>query len=253
MKSNLLLETYLKRLKLPTMAANYSQLCQEAAAGNVTHEEFLCMLTELEVKVRDENAQRARLRHACFPSMKTLDGFDFKAASGLNKQLVLELAKGGYLSAAENVVLVGSVGTGKTHIAIALGVEACRAGKRAKFYTVAALINELIEAQEHRRLLRLQQNLAKVDLLILDELGMVPYDKDGANMLFQVIASRNELRSTVITTNLEFKDWTQVFGSQQLTTAVLDRLTHRCHILEMNGESYRFKESMRKKKSKDVA
>lgn len=251
--TNLLLETHLKRLKLPTMAANYMKLAQEAAADKVGYEEFLTLLAELEVKVRDENAQRARLRQASFPSLKTFDAFDFKAAAGVNKQQVLDLAKGNYLTSSENVVLVGSVGTGKTHLAIAMGVEACRNGKRTKFYTVAALINELIEAQEHRRLLRLQQYLAKVDLLVLDELGMVPYDKDGANMLFQVIASRNELRSTIITTNLEFKDWTQVFGSQQLTTAVLDRLTHRCHILEMNGDSYRFKESMRKKKTKDVA
>ena len=253
MTNNLLLETYLRRLKLPTMVAHYSQTAQEAAASNATHQDFLCLLAELEVKVRDENAQRARLKQASFPALKTFDVFDFKAVPSLNKQHVLELAKGNYLNAAENIVLVGSVGTGKTHLGIAFGVQACHDGKRTKFYTVAALINELIEAQEHRRLLRLQQHLARLDLLILDELGMVPYDKDGANMLFQVIASRNELKPTIITTNLEFKDWTQVFGSQQLTTAVLDRLTHRCHILEINGESYRFKESMRKKKSKDAA
>lgn len=251
MTVNVLLESYLRRLKLPTMGKNYAQLAMEAARSNVVHEEYLTMLAEMEVKVRDENAQKTRLRQACFPSLKAIDTFDFKEAPGVNKPLVLELLKGNYMDAAENVVLMGGVGVGKTHLAIALGVEACRTGRRAKFYSVAALINELIEAQEHRRLARLQQQLTKLDLLILDELGMVPYDKDGANMLFQIIASRNELKSTIVTTNLEFKDWTQVFGSQQLTTAVLDRLTHRCHILEMNGESFRFKQSLRKKKSKN--
>lgn len=253
MTNNVLLDDYLRRLKLPTMAAQYAALCNEATKNKVSHEEFLCSLAELEIRAREDNAQKRRLRTANFPAMKTLDTFDFAAAPWLNKSLVLELHKGSFLNTGDNVILLGSIGTGKTHLATAIGVEACRLGKRVRFCSVAGLINELIEAQEHKRLSRLQQSLARLGLLILDELGMVPYDRDGANMLFQVISARHELKPTMITTNLEFKDWTQVFGSQQLTTAVLDRLTHRCHIVEMNGESYRFKESLRKRKPKDVA
>ena len=253
MAKNQLLDEYLKKLKLPTVAGQYERMTQEAIKNKIGHEEYLCSLTELEVRYREEKSQKARLRNASFPAMKTLDSFDFAAAQYLNKALILELYKGNYLNTGENIVFMGSIGTGKTHLATSFGIEACRTGKRVKFCSIAGLINELIEAQEHKRLSRLQQHLVRIDLLILDELGMVPYDRDGANMLFQVISARHEFKPTIVTTNLEFKDWTQVFGSQQLTTAVLDRLTHRCHIVEMNGESYRFRDSLRKRKSKDVA
>ncbi len=237
-------------LKLPTMARNFAHYAIEAARSNKSHEEYLEELVEHEVRVREENARKNRLRLASFPNVKSLETYDFSAIPTLNKQLVLQLFEGGYLGDKENIIFLGGIGTGKTHLAIALGTQACQMGKKVKFCTVGGLINELLEAQREHKLSRIQQILSKTDLLVLDELGMVPFDKDGANLLFQVLAARYERSSTIITTNLEFKDWTQVFGSQQLTAAVLDRLTHRCHILEMNGDSYRFKESMRRKKGK---
>lgn len=149
--------------------------------------------------------------------------------------------------------MLGSIGTGKTHLAISLGAKARQLGKRVRFYTVASLATELLEAHDDRKLPKLKTSLSKIDLLILDELGMVPFHKDAGNLLFQVINDRHERRSTLITTNLPFAEWTQLFGTQKLTAALLDRLTHRAHILEMNGESYRFKESLGRRKKKGAA
>ena len=253
MTQNTLLDSYLKRLRLSTIAKSYDRLAQEAAANKVGHVEFLGGLLELEIVARDQNALRQRLRLAGFPTMKTLDAFDFSALPSLNKSLILDLDRGGYLGEAFNVILLGSIGTGKTHLAISLGTKACQLGKRVRFYTVASLATELLEAHDERRLSKLKSSLAKVDLLILDELGMVPFHQDAANLLFQTINDRYERSSTIITTNMAFPDWTQLFGSQKLTAALLDRLTHRSHIIEMNGESYRFKESLRRQKKKGAA
>ena len=165
------------------------------------------------------------------------------------ESLVLELSRGSFVERRENVILIGSYGTGKTHIAIALGVSACRQGKRVRFYTAARLINELLEAQAQLRSGKLEASLAKCDLIILDELGFVPFSKEGAEALFTFCSSRYERGSLVITTNLDFVRWKEIFGDEALTGALLDRLTHRCHILEVNGESYRFKESLRRKEN----
>lgn len=253
MTQNTLLDSYLKRLRLSTIAKSYDRLAQEAAANKVGHLEFLGGLLELEVVARDQNALRQRLQLAGFPTMKTLDAFDFSALPSLNKSLILNLDRGSYLEEAFNVILLGSIGTGKTHLAISLGAKACQLGKRVRFYSVASLATELLEAHDEQRLSKLKSSLAKVDLLILDELGMVPFHQDAANLLFQAINDRYERCSTIITTNMAFPDWTQLFGSQKLTAALLDRLTHRCHIIEMNGESYRFKESLRRQKKKGAA
>lgn len=253
MTENLLLEANAKRLHLPTLAKNYERLAQEAVQNNASHQHYLNCLLELEVAVRDTNMQRQRLHRAGFPGAKDLDSFDFTSLPGLNKSLVLELGRGGYLAEAFNIVFLGNIGTGKTHLAISLGMRACLQGKSVRFSTVAGLATELLEAHDERRLSKMQQALAKTDLLILDELGMVPFHRDAANLLFQVINDRYERKSTIITTNLEFTDWTQVFGSPQLAAALLDRLTHRCHIVEMNGESWRFKESLKRKKKEKQA
>ncbi len=253
MTHNALLESYLKRLRLATVAKNYQHLAQDAATSKVSHIDFITSLLELEVNTRDQNALKDRLRKAGFPTLKMLDSFDFSALPHLNKALVLELHRGSYFSDAFNIIFLGSIGTGKTHLAISLGVEACKMGKKVKFYTVASLATELLEAHDALKLSKLKSTLAKIDLLILDELGMVPFHQDAANLLSQVINDRYEQRSTIITTNLPFPDWTQLFGTQQLTAALLDRLTHRCHILEMNGESYRFKESLARQKKKKAA
>jgi DNA replication protein DnaC len=246
--STVLLDQYLKRLRLPTVARNYELVAKEAETNRVAYEEYLCCLTEQEVQAREENTRKDRLVRARFPSIKTLDQFSFDEMPSLDKSAVVQLFRGQYLDAAENIVLMGGHGTGKSHLATALGVEACSAGKRVRFYSVGDLVHQLLEARDARQVFRLQQQLARYDLLILDELGMTDCKQDGGNLLFQVISSRYERCSTIITTNLEFKDWTSVFGTQQLTNALLDRLVHRCQILPMNGESYRFKESVRRTK-----
>ena len=181
-----------------------------------------------------------------FPVLKELDSFDFTAIASLNKQKVLELTRGAWIDQHENVCWIGNAGTGKTHLATAIGLAICRLGKRVRFYSAASLVNQLEEAQKHYQLERFLTRLDKTDLLILDELGYLSFSRPGAELLFQVIAERYERSSTMITTNLPFGEWGQVFQGERMTAALLDRLTHRCAIFEMNATSYRFKESVRK-------
>lgn len=251
MSTDLQIRTYLKRLRMPVITQNYSRLAEEAAANNQTFQDYLFALLEAEVIQRDEHAQKLRLSRARFPFMKTLDNFEFNTIPSVNKSLVLELSRCSFIDRRENVIFIGSYGTGKTHLAISLAVCACHQGKKVRFYTVAGLINELLEAQSQLRLGKLELMLAKCDLIILDELGFVPFTKEGAEALFTFCASRYERGSMVITTNLDFARWKEIFGDEALTGALLDRLTHRCHILEMNGDSYRFKQSLGREK-KDV-
>ena len=251
MSSDLQIRTFLKRLRLPVVAQNFARLAEEAAANNRTFQDYLCALLEGEVIQRDEHAQKLRLLRARFPVIKSLDNFDFSAIPTANKALILELSRSSFIDRRENVILIGSYGTGKTHLAISLAASACRQGKRVRFYTVAGLINELLEAGSQLKLGKLESVLAKCDLIVLDELGFVPFSKEGAEALFTFCSSRYERGSLIITTNLDFARWKEIFGDDALTGALLDRLTHRCHILEMNGDSYRFKESLRRKK-KDV-
>jgi DNA replication protein DnaC len=187
-----------------------------------------------------------RIRQARFPAVKSLDGFDFAAIPSLNKMLVLELARCAYVERRENVVALGPSGTGKTHIALGLGLAACQRGLSVGFVTAAALVHELLEAREEHRLLRLQKQLAAYRLLIVDELGYVPLSSAGAELLFEVFSRRYERGSVLVTGNLPFDEWTSVFGSERLTGALLDRLTHHVHLLEMNGESYRLQASRRR-------
>ena len=187
-----------------------------------------------------------RIKQARFPAVKSLDSFDFLALASLNKALVLELARSEYVNRRENIIAVGNSGTGKTHIAIGLGLAACQKGLAVGFITAAALVHELIEARDEKRLLRLQRQLAGYKLLIIDELGYVPLSQTGAELLFEVFSQRHERGSTIVTSNLPFDEWTGVFASERLTGALLDRLTHHVHILEMNGDSYRLKQSKRR-------
>ena len=246
-KSTVLLKHHLKQLKLPTMLAECEKIAVRAAKDNLDHLAFLLQLCELELIDRERRAGERRLKAARFPSHKTLDTFDFKSRPSVNKPLVLELAKGEYLDRRENLLFVGPSGTGKTHLATALGIAACGLGKKVHFYRVTELITVLLEAKEERQLLRTRGQLAKLDLLILDELGYVPASKAGAELLFDVIATAYERNSVLVTTNLPFENWTEVLGNERLTGAVLDRLTHRCHILETKGESYRLKEAKRRR------
>jgi DNA replication protein DnaC len=247
MEKSMLLEAYLKRLRLPAIGRHYQELARQAAQGNLPYEAFLLALVEIEAQQREENAHQKRLRMARFPVIKSLDQFDFTTLPSLNKALVLDLAQGGYLDKRENLILMGNSGTGKTHLATALGLIACQQGRKVRFFTAAGLINQLTEAQASLRLSYLERTLAQMDLLIIDEIGYVPFSEKGAQLFFQVVAQSYERQSLIMTTNLDFSQWPQVFGSEQLTGALLDRLTHHAHILTMNGESFRFRESMSKK------
>jgi DNA replication protein DnaC len=248
--THMLLRSNLKQLRLPTIGAEFEKLAREAAAADEGYEQYLLRLTELEVAARASNAVQARIRAAGFPVAKDFDTFDFAAVPHLSKPKVLELARGEWIEQRSNVCLLGSPGTGKTHVATALGLAACRQGKRVRFFTAAALVTQLEEAQKRYQLDRLLLQLDRADLLICDELGYLSFSRTGAELLFQVFADRYERRSLLVTSNLAFSEWGQVFQGERMTAALLDRLTHRCAIFEMNGESFRFRESMKSKKGK---
>ncbi|HZR55194.1 MAG TPA: IS21-like element helper ATPase IstB [Streptosporangiaceae bacterium] len=247
----LLLKANLKQLKLPTILAEYDQLAREAAARDEPYDAYLLRLTELELAARSAKAVAGRIRAATFPVLKDFDTFDFTATPTLPKQKVLELARGEWLEQHFNCCLLGASGTGKTHVASALGLALCRLGKRVRFVTAAKLVTQLEAAQQQQRLDRLLFQLDRADLLIVDELGYLSFSRAGAELLFQVFADRYERRSLLITSNLPFGEWASLFPGERMTGALLDRLTHRCHIFEMNGESYRFRESMKARKDKD--
>ncbi len=241
-----LLAHHLKALKLPTFLREYDKLARQCAADGVDHPRYLLRLAELELIERERRTVERRIKEARFPAVKSLDSFDFTAIPSLNKTLVLELARSEYVTRRENIVAVGNSGTGKSHIALGLGLAACQKGLSVGFVAAAALVHELLEARDEKRLLRLQRQLAGYKLLIIDELGYVPLSPTGAELLFEVFSQRYERGATIVTSNLPFDEWTSVFGSERLTGALLDRLTHHVHILEMNGDSYRLKQSKKR-------
>ncbi|HEX7565740.1 MAG TPA: IS21-like element helper ATPase IstB [Bradyrhizobium sp.] len=244
-----LLAHHLKALKLPTFLREYDKLAQQCAAEGADHPRYLLRLSELELIDRERRMVERRIKEARFPAVKSLDSFDFTAIPSLNKVLVLELARSEYVIRRENIIAVGNSGTGKSHIALGLGLAACQKGLSVGFTTAAAVVHELIEARDEKRLLRLQRQLAGYKLLIIDELGYVPLSPTGGELLFEVFSQRYERGSTIVTSNLPFDEWTSVFGTERLTGALLDRLTHHVHILEMNGDSYRLKQSKRRQRS----
>jgi DNA replication protein DnaC len=244
-----LLGHHLKALKLPTFVREYDKVARQCAAEGVDHVRYLLRLAELEMIDREQRLVERRIRAARFPAVKSLDSYDFIALPSLNKTLVLELARCEYVARRENVIALGNAGTGKTHIALGLGLAACQKGLAVGFTTAAALVHELIEARDEKRLLRLQRQLAACTLLIIDELGYVPLSPTGAELLFEVFSQRYERGSVIVTSNLPFDEWTSVFGSERLTGALLDRLTHHVHILEMNGDSYRLRQSQHRRRA----
>jgi DNA replication protein DnaC len=233
---------------LPTVLRDYANVGAVCSQERCSYPQYLLRLVERELIDRERRATDRRIKEAQFPVTKTIDSFDFKAQPSINEPLVRELLRGDYIPKKENLLLVGNPGTGKTHLACALGFAACSQGKRVRFYTTTGLVTQLLEAREERTLQRLQKQLERQDLLLLDELGYVPFSKAGAELLFDVVGRAYERTSLIVTTNLPFEQWTEVLGSERLTGAMLDRLTHRVHILEANGQSYRLADAKRRLK-----
>lgn len=251
MTTELLLDHLTKQLRIPTIAAQYRSLAREAEERNLSYEEYLLALLEAESESRDENQRQRRLKQAAFPVHKTLDSYDFSLMPSLNKNRFLTLAKGEFVEKKENVIFLGNSGTGKSHLATGLGIEMIKNGYKVKFITAAELVEELLLANQDHKLGALEKKWLKFDVIVVDELGYVPFTKVGSELLFQFFAGRYERASVMITTNLEFTEWTSIFGDEKMTAALLDRLTHKAHILLLNGESYRFRQSMKQRDESD--
>ena len=244
-----LLQHHLAALHLPTVKAECEQVARECATENIDHLGFLLRLCERELADRERRACARRLKAAKFPQLKSLDEFDFTAQPSLKRALILELARCEYIDRRESVILLGGPGTGKTHVAIGLAAAACQRGKKVRFFRVTELMTQLLEAREERALGRLRSQLARLELLVLDEFGYVPARQVGAELLFDVISTAYEKTSVIVTTNLPFERWTEVLKNERLVGATLDRLTHRCHLLEATGESYRLREARRRQEA----
>lgn len=246
METNMLLDTYLKELRLPTFLRNYRKFAEEAAQADHSYDRFLLALAQQEVAQRERNCIERRIKAARFPVLRELAEFDFSCISSPNKQRVVELARGSYIHKAEPILMVGNPGLGKTHVATGLALAACRQGHKVRFYNAASLVNQLIQAQDEHSLPRFLTAALKQHLIVLDELGFIPFTPTDAQLIFQFCSALYDRVTMIVTTNLRFADWTQVFGDERLTAALLDRLTHKAHILEFIGESYRFRERMQR-------
>jgi len=239
MNEDLLLEEHLKILKLPSFLNSYQRLASESSRGNRSYTEFLACLAEEEVLRRQENAIQRRIKAAKFPVLKTLDTFDFAAQPSLNKKEILQLYDCHFIDDKMNLIFVGPCGTGKTHLSIAIGLKACTKGYKVFCDTAASLINNLMEAKNEYRFSKKLKQLSGFDLIICDELGYIPFDRQGTDLLFQLVAARYEQGSMIITTNLPFSDWSNVFHDSATAAAVIDRLVHHSVIVQIKGESFR--------------
>lgn len=245
------IKTYCTELKAPAIGRGYQALARQATDAGWPYEEFLHRLLDAEVKSRRQSSAAARLRAARFPELKTFDQLQWDALRGVSRPKILELSSCDYVDKGEDVVLAGPIGTGKTHIATALGVEAARRRIHVRFTRAAELVRELLEARDERRLSLMHKAYQRVQLLIVDELGFVPFDRAGGELLFNLIADRYERRSTIFTTNLAFEEWSRVFHDEKLTAALLDRIGHHSHILVTKGQSYRM--TSKKEAPQDVS
>jgi DNA replication protein DnaC len=245
MENNDLLESYLRQLRLPSFVRNYQVFATDAARNNLDYPRYLLALAEQEVAKREQNRIQKRVKAARLPVLKELADFDFSALPTLNKAQVIDLSRGEYIRKREPIVFIGNPGLGKTHLAIALALSACHQGRKVRFWTAAGLVNELLQAQDEHRLHRFIASALKLDLIVIDELGFIPFSADGAHALFTFCSEIYERLALILTTNLKFADWVQVLNDERLTAALLDRITHHAHILELVGESFRFREHFR--------
>jgi DNA replication protein DnaC len=237
------LDQALQSLKLPTFVRNHAPFADDALRQQLTYQKYLLDLADQEVVQRERNRHAQRIRAARFPVLKEIADFDFSAVPSLQKQFLLELARGNYIAKAEPILMIGNPGLGKTHAAIGLALTACRQSHRVRFFNAATLVNELIAAQDKHQVERFINNALRHQLIVLDEFGFIPFSPTGANLLFQFCSSLHERVALIVTTNLKFADWTQILGNQTLTAALLDRLTHRAHLIEFSGtDSYRYKQ-----------
>lgn len=247
-----LLEEYLRALKLPTFLKNYQAFAQDAARSGQSYERFLFGLSKEEVIQQQADRVERAIARAKFPVLKELSSFDFSVVGGISKHRVVELAQGDYLAKKESIILIGNPGLGKTHIATGLALAACKQGKKVRFFSAAGLVNDLLAAQHDLRLSKFMAPLLKYDLVVLDEVGFIPFTTEGAQSLFQFCSDVYERVSIIVTTNLRFGDWISIFGNETMTTALLDRLTGKGHILEFIGESYRFRQRMHMEEQQNV-
>ena len=244
---------YCKLVRVPAIGANFVSLAEQAVKQHQTHIRYLEALLQVESEERDRHAISNRTRDARVPRMKTLEEFDFAQAPQIPAAKIRELAEGGYIERSEPVVLIGECGTGKSHLATGLCLAACRQKRRVRFTTAAALVNELVEAKQNNQVRRVMARWQKYDLIALDEVGYVPLADIGAEFLFQVIAERAEKAALIVTTNLPFSEWTSVFPNPRLCKALLDRITDRAHIIDTGSESFRFRRTMERRKTKQAS
>lgn len=253
MKTDLLLESYLKQLKLPCFAQSYQTLAQEAARTNLSYERYLFGLASEEMASREAHRIERAIAQARFPVLKELADFEWSAVPSVPKARILELAQGAYITKAEPIILLGNPGLGKSHVASGLGLAACRQGRRVRFYNAAGLVNDLIKAQQEYQLSRVMTQLCKLEVLVLDELGFIPFTQTGAQLLFQLCSALYERVAVILTTNLRFAEWSTIMGGdERMSAALLDRLTHKATILEFVGTSYRFRQQLQHQEQSGV-
>jgi DNA replication protein DnaC len=239
---------YTRQLHLPTVGGQFLKLAEEAIQQKQGHVAFLEVLLRAELEERERNAIARRILEAKFPKVKTLENFKFEEAPQIPAAQIRNLAEGGYLERSEPIILLGDTGTGKTHLASGLGVEACRQRKRVRFTTAAELVNELTEAKNKSELNRITSRWLRYELIVIDEMAYVAMPESAAEMLFQVISRRAEKAAVIVTTNLPFSEWTTMFPNARLCKAMVDRLTDQAHIIDTGDESYRFRRTLEKKK-----
>lgn len=247
MRTTSTLELNLKQLKLGAFVENHLEQAKNALKAKLSYTNYLAALTELEVSRRTNTLIKTRLKDAKFPMTKTLDTFDFSQIQSLNKESIFELTEGTFTHSAKNIIFFGNCGTGKTHLAIAIGRELCFKKYRVYFSNVCQFINLLQEANQNLALNKFFRRMERFDLIILDELGYVPFEKQATDLLFQYFAAQYERRSLIITTNLAFSQWDQIFKDKQTTVAAIDRLVHHSYVFQFNSDSYRLKESKKEK------